>query len=93
MRKRAVTPTHLPGPVASEARLRSRYQLTLPEPIALALAARPDDRLVFEADPAEPGVVRVRKARATWAGAAAGAFGSEDEVLAYLREERSSWGA
>lgn len=87
-----MTPTPLSGPVAAEVRLRSRYQLTLPEPVALALAARPDDRLVFEADPAEPGVVRLRKARTTWSGAAAGAFGSEDEVLAYLRDERSSWG-
>jgi len=93
MRKRAVTPTSLPGPVTAETRLRARYQLTLPEPVALALAARPDDRLIFETDPAEPGVVRLRKARATWAGAAAGAFGSEEEVLAFLREERASWGA
>lgn len=88
-----MTPTSLPGPVAAEARLRARFQLTLPEPVALALAARPDDRLIFEADPAEPGVVRLRKARATWAGAAAGAFGSDEEVLAFLHEERASWGA
>jgi bifunctional DNA-binding transcriptional regulator/antitoxin component of YhaV-PrlF toxin-antitoxin module len=88
-----VTPTSAPGPVAAEARLRARFQLTLPEPVALALAARPDDRLIFEADPAEPGVVRLRKARATWAGAAAGAFGTDEEVLAFLREERASWGA
>jgi hypothetical protein len=93
MRKRAVTPISLPGPVAAEARLRARFQLTLPEPVALALAARPDDRLIFEADPAEPGVVRVRKAWTSWAGAAAGAFGSEGEVLAFLREERASWGS
>ncbi len=88
-----MNPTSLPGPVAVEARLRARFQLTLPEPVALALAARPDDRLIFEADPAEPGVVRVRKARTSWAGAAAGAFGSEEEVLAFLREERASWGS
>lgn len=78
---------------AVEARLRPRYQLTLPEAVAAALAASPDDRLVFEADPAEPGVVHVRKARASWAAAAAGAFGSDVEVLAFLREERASWGA
>lgn len=78
---------------AVEVRLRARYQVTLPEPVAVALAAGPDDRLLFEADPAEPGVVRVRKARASWAGAAAGVFGSDEEVLAFLREERASWGA
>lgn len=88
-----MTPISPPGPVSAEARLRARFQLTLPEPVAIALAARPDDRLIFEADPAEPGVVRVRKARTSFAGAAAGAFGSEEEVLAFLREERASWGS
>lgn len=82
-----------PRAFAVEARVRARFQVTLPEPVADALAAGPDDRLLFEADPAEPGVVRVRKARASWAGAAAGVFGSDDEVLAFLREERASWGA
>ena len=85
-------PTSLQGPVAVEARLRARYQLTLPESVAIALAARPDDRLIFETDPSEPGVVRLRRAPASWAGAAAGAFGSEGEVLAFLHEERASWG-
>lgn len=84
--------TRSPRGFAVEARVRARYQVTLPEPVAVALAAGPDDRLLFEADPAEPGVVRVRKARASWAGAAAGVFGSEGEVLAFLREERASWG-
>jgi bifunctional DNA-binding transcriptional regulator/antitoxin component of YhaV-PrlF toxin-antitoxin module len=92
MRKRAVPATSTPGPFAAEARLRARYQLTLPEPVAAALAARPDDRLLFEADPREPGVVRMRRARTSWAAAARGAFGSEDEVLVFLREERASWG-
>lgn len=81
-----------PRAFAVEARVRARYQVTLPEPVAAALAAGPDDRLLFEADPAEPGIVRIRKARVSWAGAAAGAFGSEAEVLAFLREERASWG-
>jgi len=87
-----VTVTKSPRGFAVEARVRARYQVTLPEPVAVALAAGPDDRLLFEADPAEPGVVRVRKARASWAGATAGVFGSEEEVLAFLREERASWG-
>jgi len=88
-----VTATKEPRAFTVEARIRARYQVTLPEPVAAALAAEPDDRLLFEADPAEPGVVRVRKARVSWAGAAAGAFGSEAEVLAFLREERASWGS
>lgn len=84
--------TRVPRAFAVEARVRARYQVTLPEPVAVALAARPEDSLLFEADPAEPGVVRVRKARASWAGTAAGVFGSDEEVLTFLREERESWG-
>jgi hypothetical protein len=87
-----VTSSPPSGHVAVEARLRPRYQLTLPEAIAGALAVAPDDRLLFEADPAEPGVVRVRKARASWAGALTGAFGTEAEFAAFLHEERTSWG-
>jgi bifunctional DNA-binding transcriptional regulator/antitoxin component of YhaV-PrlF toxin-antitoxin module len=93
MRKRAVVAARTPRAFAVEARVRARYQVTLPEPVADALAAGPDDRLLFEADPAEPGVVRIRKARASWAGAAAGVFGSDEEMLAFLREERASWGS
>ncbi len=84
--------TRSPSAFAVEARVRARYQVTLPEPVADALAAHPDDRLLFEADPAEPGVVRIRKARLSWAGAATGVYGSEEEVLEFLREERASWG-
>jgi bifunctional DNA-binding transcriptional regulator/antitoxin component of YhaV-PrlF toxin-antitoxin module len=93
MRKRAVVAARTPRAFAVEARVRARYQVTLPEPVADALAAGPDDRLLFEADPAEPGVVRIRKARASWAGAAAGVFGSDEEMLAFLREERALWGS
>jgi len=93
MRKRSVTATPPTAPVTAEARLRPRYQLTLPEAVAAALAASPDDCLVFEADPAEPGVVRVRKARTTWAGALVGVFGTEEEFAAFVREERASWAA
>jgi bifunctional DNA-binding transcriptional regulator/antitoxin component of YhaV-PrlF toxin-antitoxin module len=92
MKKRAVVTTETPARFVVEARVRARYQLTLPEPVAAALSAGPDDRLVFEPDPSEAGVVRVRKARTRWAGAVPGVFGSEEEVLAFLREERASWG-
>lgn len=85
--------TTVPGRFAVEARVRARFQVTLPEPVAAALAAGPEDQLVFEADPADPGVVRVRKARTTWAGALTGVFGSDEEVLAFLHQERASWGA
>jgi bifunctional DNA-binding transcriptional regulator/antitoxin component of YhaV-PrlF toxin-antitoxin module len=87
-----VATTRSPSAFAVEARVRARYQVTLPEPVADALAAHPDDRLLFEADPAEPGVVRIRKARVSWAGAATGVYGSQEDVLEFLREERASWG-
>ena len=86
----ALPPT---APVTAEARLRPRYQLTLPEAVAAALAAAPDDYLVFQADPTEPGVVQVRKARISWTGAAPGVFGTEDEFAAFVRAERASWAA
>lgn len=80
-----------PRAFSVEARVRARYQLTLPEVVAVALSAAPDDSLVFEADLDDPGVVRVRKARTTWAGALTGVFGSEDEFAGFVREERASW--
>jgi len=83
--------TKAPSAFSVEARVRARYQLTLPQVVADALAAALDDLLVFEADPADPGVVGVRKACATWAGALAGVFGSEDEFAAFVRAERASW--
>ena len=50
----------LDRPIEAEARLRQKNQITLPDPIARALEAKPDDVLLFEVDPAEPGVVRAR---------------------------------
>ncbi len=73
------------------ARLRPKNQLTLPEPIADALDARPDDHLVFEADPLRPDVVTVRRVRTDWAGALTGTYGTTEEVRAFLREEHGDW--
>ena len=87
-----MAPFRAHGQITAEARLRPRYQLTLPEAVADVLAVAPDDRLVFETDPVEPGVVRLRKARASWAGMLTGVFGTEEEFAAFLREERASWG-
>jgi hypothetical protein len=78
-------------PIAAEARLRQKNQLTLPEQIAHALEARPNDILVFETDPANPGAASVRVLRHTFAGAMTGVFGTTEDVLTYLREERAAW--
>lgn len=82
----------LTRPVEAEARLRAKNQLTLPEPIAHALEAKPDDVLVFETDPDHPGVAHVHLVRAGFAGAMTGVYGTTEDVKAYLREEHEAWG-
>lgn len=79
-------------PVRAEARLRAKNQLTLPEPIATVLEARPDDLLLFETDPEQPGTARVRLVPHSFAGALTGVFGTTDDVKAFLREEYAAWG-
>lgn len=76
----------------AEARLRMKNQLTLPEPIANALDAEPDDTLVFETDPDQPGTAVVRRVPRTFAGALPGVYGTTEEVKAYLRKEHEAWG-
>lgn len=80
-------------PIEAEARLRRKNQLTMPEPIARALDAAPGDVLVFETDPTEPGVARVRVLPRDFAGSLPGVFGTAEETLEYGRGERAAWGA
>lgn len=76
----------------AEARLRMKNQLTLPEPIVNALDAEPDDTLVFETDPAQPGTAVIRRVPRTFAGALPGVYGTTEEVKAFLRTEHEAWG-
>ncbi len=69
-----------------------RSSSALPDPVARALDARVDDRLLFEIDPAEPGVVRLRVLPRDFAGSMTGVFGTTDETLAFVRGERDAWG-
>jgi bifunctional DNA-binding transcriptional regulator/antitoxin component of YhaV-PrlF toxin-antitoxin module len=82
----------LDRPIEAEARLRQKNQLTIPEPIVRALDAAPDDILVFEVDPAEPGVAHVRVMPRDFAGSLTGVFGTSEEVLEFVRGERAAWG-
>jgi bifunctional DNA-binding transcriptional regulator/antitoxin component of YhaV-PrlF toxin-antitoxin module len=82
----------LDHPIEAEARLRQKNQLTMPEPIVRALDAAPDDILVFEADPAEPGVAHVRLLPRDFAGSLTGVFGTSEETLQFIRGERAAWG-
>lgn len=79
-------------PIEAEARLRAKNQLTLPEPIAEALGAEPNDVLVFEIDPTQRDVVLVHLVHAGFAGALTGTYGTTDEVKAFIREEHAAWG-
>ena len=76
----------------AEARLRMKNQLTLPEPIADALDAAPDDTIVFETDPEQPEMAVIRRVPRTFAGAMPGMYGTTEDVKAYLRAEHESWG-
>ncbi len=84
-------PETLVRPLEAEARLRAKNQLTLPDRIADALDAHPDDVLVFETDPSQPGVAHVHLVRRAFAGALTGTYGTTEDVKAYLREEHDAW--
>lgn len=77
--------------IEAEARLRAKNQITVPGSIVSALEARQDDTLVFEADTAEPGVIRVRLLPRSYAGALTGVYGTSADVAEFLREEHAAW--
>lgn len=79
-------------PIEAGARLRAKNQLTLPEPIAAALGAEPNDVLVFELDPTRPDFALVHLVHAGFAGALTGTYGTTDDVKAFIREEHAAWG-
>ena len=74
--------------VVANARLRSRNQLTLPDPIVQAAGLEEGATFVVEIDPADPDVVRLRRVRASYAGALKGLYEPTSE---YLKGERSGW--
>ena len=82
----------LARPIEAEARLRQKNQITVPEAIVRVLGAAPNDILVFEADPAEPGVAHLHLVPRDFAGSLTGVFGTSEEVLEFVRGERAAWG-
>jgi hypothetical protein len=78
-------------PVAAEARLRAKNQLTVPETIVDALHAEPNDTFVWETDPSEPGVARVHRIPHDFAGSLTGVYGTSEEVLEFVRGEHAAW--
>jgi len=78
--------------IEADARLRAKNQLTLPEPIAHALGAEPNDVLVFEVEPLRPDVAIVHVVHAGFAGALTGTYGTTADVKSFIREEHAAWG-
>ena len=79
-------------PIQVQATLRDRNQLTLPDRVAARLGAKPGDRLLLSIDGTEPGIVRVKRLRDSYAGIADGVYGqTAEEHAAYIAAERDSW--
>jgi bifunctional DNA-binding transcriptional regulator/antitoxin component of YhaV-PrlF toxin-antitoxin module len=74
--------------VIAEARLRSRNQLTLPEPVVQVAGLLEGDRFVVEVTPGDPDTVRLHRIRPSYAGALREVFG---DTVDYLDTERTSW--
>jgi bifunctional DNA-binding transcriptional regulator/antitoxin component of YhaV-PrlF toxin-antitoxin module len=81
-----------PGKIEIKVCLRTKNQLTLPEPIAKRLGVGPGDRLIFHFDENETDVVHLRPLLRSYAGIAAGGYGTPEEVAEYLQHERAAWG-
>lgn len=74
--------------IVATARLRSRNQITLPDPIVQAGGLEEGATFVVELAPDDPDVVRLRRVRASYAGAMKGMYEPTDEFLA---GERAGW--
>jgi bifunctional DNA-binding transcriptional regulator/antitoxin component of YhaV-PrlF toxin-antitoxin module len=74
------------GPLAFEARVRARNQVTIPEPIVRALRLEEGTRLLFRADGDRSEIVVIRE---SYAGALRGLWGADP--ASWLAEERASW--
>lgn len=71
--------------------LRAKSQVTLPKSIVRKLNLHPGDDLIVRLEEDHPEVIELRKLRRSYAGAAAGVYGTPDEVRAYVRGERNAW--
>lgn len=81
----------MPSVIEAEARLRTKNQITVPDPIVRLLELEQNDTLVFAIDPDVPGVAHVRVLPRTFAGALTGTYGTTTDVTRFLREEHADW--
>lgn len=78
--------------IQAQVTLRERNQLTLPDRVAAQIEAKPGDRLLLTVDASEPGVVRLKRLRDSYAGIADGIYGrTAEDQAAYIATERNSW--
>lgn len=75
-------------PVTSEARLRERNQLTIPDSIATAAGIGPGETFIVALSPSDPDLLVLRRVRPSYAGALPGLYG---DPISYLEGERGSW--
>jgi bifunctional DNA-binding transcriptional regulator/antitoxin component of YhaV-PrlF toxin-antitoxin module len=74
--------------VTTEARMRARNQLTLPEAVVAAAGIAEGDRFLVEVAGDDPDTVRLHRIRDSYAGALRGVYGNATE---YVEGERGSW--
>ena len=71
--------------------VRSKNQMTLPDPIVKRLGVEPGDEVIVYFDDNEPGIIHLRPLRRSYAGVARGMYGSTEEAAEYIKSERTSW--
>lgn len=74
--------------ISTSARLRARNQITIPERVIEAAGIEEGESFMVEFEPDDPDVLRLRRVRASYAGALPGLYG---ETRAYLEKERADW--
>lgn len=74
--------------VSTSARLRARNQITIPEQIVEAAGIEEGESFMVEFEPDDPDVLRLRRVRASYAGALRGLY---TDTGAYLEKEREDW--
>jgi AbrB family looped-hinge helix DNA binding protein len=73
-----------------QATVRTKNQVTIPQPVAERHGIEPGKRLVI-VDGGTEDEFTVRVIRPSYAGALAGVFGTTEQNVAYVRGEREVW--
>jgi len=79
------------GTTEARVTLRAKSQVTLPQRIVRKLDLKPGDDLIVRVEEDQPEVIQMRHVRRSYAGIAAGVYGTPEEVRAYVRGERKAW--